>query len=271
MSLPAPQTLKLTQEKGTLFLILNRPQVRNAMSLEMVIELCELFDAIEKDSTIRTIVIRGEGQHFCAGADIKDLAQAREHMTTDPTDPNNPIFKLNRAFGHLMTKANQSSKTLICVLEGAVLGGGFGLAAVSDIALSLEDARFGLPETGLGVIPAQIAPFVVLRIGLTQTRYLALTGTRFNGLEAARIGLVHLTAKNTVELEAQLQQILQQVNRCAPQANATTKKIMLKVGSAPLEQLLDEAALDFSCAAQGVEGREGTLAFLENRTPSWVE
>lgn len=263
-------TLKLTQEKGTLFLTLNRPKVRNAMSLEMVQEFCDLFDHIENNLTIRTLVIRGEGGHFCAGADIKDLNEARKNATHDPRDPNNAIFKLNRAFGHLMTKANHSSKTIICVLEGAVLGGGLGLACVSDIALSLEDARFGLPETGLGVIPAQIAPFVVLRIGLTQARCLALTGARFNGIEAARLGLVHRTAKNTVELEEQLEQILQQVNRCAPQANAVTKKIMLKVGSAPLEKLLDEAAADFSAAAQGDEGREGTLAFLENRLPSWV-
>ena len=99
----------------------------------------------------------------------------------------------------------------MALLEGAVLGGGFGLACVSDIAIAVEGAQFGLPETGLGVIPAQIAPFVVQRIGMTQARRLALTAARFNGSEAERLGLVHFSEANSESVDARLQQVLRNV------------------------------------------------------------
>ena len=89
-------------------------------------------------------------------------------------------------------------------LTGAVMGGGFGLACVSDVAIAAGDAKFGLPETGLGVIPAQIAPFVVQRIGLTRARRIALTGQRFDGHHALTLGVVHEVADSPAELEKKL-------------------------------------------------------------------
>lgn len=169
----------------------------------------------------------------------------------------------------MITFANQIPQVLIVVTEGAVLGGGFGLACISDVALSAGNAKFGLPETGLGIPPAQIAPFVVARIGLTQARRLALLGARFDGHEAMRLGIVHAAYDDTESLNKALDEVLQQVKRCAPQANKVTKKLILSVGELPLETLLDGAASSFSKAVQGAEGQEGTMAFIQKRLPSW--
>ena len=267
MTLPATDTLKLDLNGPTLHITLNRPEARNAMSLAMVNELMAVFDAVADDTSVRAIVLRGAEGHFCAGGDIKDMAGARARAASGDA---NAFRDLNRRFGDMITRANQQPQVIVAVLEGAVLGGGFGLACVSDVALAAEDAQFGLPETGLGVIPAQIAPFVVQRVGLTQARRLALTGARFNGSEAARLGIAHESLPKA-ELDARLDAVLGQIRRCAPQANRQTKALVLNTLTHPLEQVLDAAADDFAAAVAGAEGAEGTMAFVQKRLPNWAE
>lgn len=262
-SLPDCQTLLLELHGGVLHITLNRPDSRNAMSLQMVAELRAVLTAIRDDRTVRALVLSGAGGHFCAGGDIKDMANARAQGT-------DAYHELNRAFGALLEQAQHTAQVLICVLQGAVLGGGFGLACVSDVALADHKAQFGLPETSLGLIPAQIAPFVVQRIGLTETRRLALTAARFDGTEAQRLGLVHFVEQDAQALAERLDEVLQQVLRCAPEANAMTKKLLLASAGQPSNELLDEAAQWFSAAVTGKEGIEGTMAFMQKRKPRWV-
>ncbi|MDE3735524.1 enoyl-CoA hydratase/isomerase family protein [Metapseudomonas resinovorans] len=262
--LPNCETLLLEQAGGVLHVTLNRPDSRNAMSLAMVEELREVLAATRNDANVRALVLRGAGGHFCAGGDIKDMASARATGST-------AYQALNRAFGRLLEEAQAQPQVVIAVLEGAVLGGGFGLACVSDIAITLQGAQFGLPETSLGVLPAQIAPFVVKRIGLTQTRRLALTAARFDGSEALRLGLVHFAEADSAALEQRLTESLEQVRRCAPGANARTKALLLATESEPIGPLLDSAAEQFALAVTGAEGTEGTLAFVQKRKPSWAE
>ncbi len=157
------------------------------------------------------------------------------------------------------------------VVIDAQIGGGFGLACVSDVAITLHDAKFGLPETGLGILPAQIAPFVVQRVGLTQARRLALMGARFNGTEAVRLGIAHSVANNADELEAELALTLSHIKKCAPTANRLTKQLLHRVGAEPLAQLLDDAALQFSHCVSSAEGAEGTMAFVQKRSAAWAE
>lgn len=270
MQLPVTETLHLQLDGHALHITLNRPQVKNAMSLAMVNELKATFDLIAGQSAIRAVVLRGAEGHFCAGGDIKDMAGARA-AAQNHSQEQDPFYELNRAFGRLITQVNQAPQVVIAVLEGAVLGGGFGLACVSDVALCLASAQFGLPETGLGIPPAQIAPFVVTRIGLTQARRLALLGARFNGTQAQRLGIVHEVCDTQDALNQALQTTLEQVKRCAPDANRTTKALMLDVGQVPLEDLLDRAADSFSKAIQGAEGQEGTMAFVQKRLPVWAQ
>jgi isohexenylglutaconyl-CoA hydratase len=157
------------------------------------------------------------------------------------------------------------------VLEGAVLGGGFGLACVSDVAIATSGAKFGLPETTLGILPAQIAPFVVHRIGLTQARRLALTAARFDGAEALRLGLVHYCEQDEAALQQRLDETLEQIRQCAPQANAQTKALLLASEREALGPLLDHAAEQFAAAVTGAEGVEGTMAFVQKRKPKWAQ
>ncbi|WP_085629854.1 MULTISPECIES: enoyl-CoA hydratase/isomerase family protein [unclassified Pseudomonas] len=262
-ALPDCATLLLEPHNGVLHITLNRPDSRNAMSLQMVAELRAALAAVRDDRSVRAIVLSGAGGHFCAGGDIKDMANARAQGGQAYRD-------LNRAFGALLQEAQHVPQVLITVLQGAVLGGGFGLACVSDIAMADHQAQFGLPETSLGLLPAQIAPFVVQRIGLTETRRLALTAARFDGHQARRMGLVHFVEQDPQALAERLDEVLEHVLCCAPEANAMTKKLLLASAGQPGAELLDEAAQWFSEAVTGAEGTEGTLAFLQKRKPKWA-
>jgi len=261
-TLPACQTLLLEPHNGVLHITLNRPENRNAMSLQMVAELRSIFAAVRDDRSVRALVLSGAGGHFCAGGDIKDMANARAQGS-------DAYRELNRAFGSMLEEAQHAPQVLITVLQGAVLGGGFGLACVSDIAMADHQAQFGLPETSLGLLPAQIAPFVVQRIGLTEARRLALTAARFDGHQARRLGLVHFVEEDPQALAERLDEVLQHVLCCAPEANATTKKLLLASAGQPSNELLDEAAQWFGEAVTGAEGIEGTMAFVQKRKPGW--
>lgn len=267
-SLPECQTLALRQEGPVLHVTLNRPDSRNAMSLEMVRELATVFDRIEADRDIRAVVLRGAGGHFCAGGDIRDMAAARSQKATADEDP---FRDLNRAFGRLIQQVNEAPQVTITILEGAVMGGGFGLACVSDVAIASKSARFAMPETSLGIIPAQIAPFVVERIGLTQARRLALLGLKIDGTEALRLGVVHEVATDDAALATTLENTLAHLIRCAPQATAATKALLHQVNKVPMTELLDDAAQQFADAVRGNEGAEGTLAFMQKRAPAWAQ
>ncbi|WP_224964288.1 enoyl-CoA hydratase/isomerase family protein [Acinetobacter guillouiae] len=263
------RSIELEQEGSILTLWLNRPESRNAMSLNMVKAIQQVFKTIQDDISIRAVILRGKDGHFCAGGDIKDMAQLRGEATS--VGSNQPYVDFNRQFGHMLEQVDQAPQTVVAVLEGAVLGGGFGLACVSDIAISLADAKFGLPETGLGVIPAQIAPFVVKRIGLTQARRLALLGARFEGHTALKVGVVHEVVENEKALEVLLIETIQQIKGTAPQASRVTKALLHRTLNEALTPLLDDAAQQFANAVGGEEGIEGTMAFIQKRHPNWFD
>lgn len=262
-------SIQLEQSGGILRLWLNRPESRNAMSLNMVKAIQQVFTAIQDDQSIRAVVIRGKDGHFCAGGDIKDMAQLRGEAAI--AGSNQPYVDFNRQFGHMIEQVDQSPQTVVAVLEGAVLGGGFGLACVSDVAIAHADAKFGLPETGLGILPAQIAPFVVKRVGLTQARRLALLGGRFNGETALRVGVVHEVADTPMELEQLIQATLELILRTAPLASRATKALIHRAQNEPLNTLLDDAAVQFAEAVNSAEGMEGTMAFIQKRNPNWMD
>jgi len=267
--LETDDSIQLEQQGGILTLWLNRPESRNAMSLKMVTAIQQVFSQIVDDLSIRAVILRGQGGHFCAGGDIKDMAGLRIEAANSGSLQ--PYVDFNRRFGAMIEQVDQAPQTVVVVLEGAVLGGGFGLACVSDIAISRDTAQFGLPETGLGILPAQIAPFVVKRIGLTQARRLALLGLRFDGKTAVDLGVIHQVAQDDIELEQQLTEIIQQIKRAAPLASRNTKALLHRTLNEPLEQLLDDAAQQFAQAVGGAEGQEGTMAFIQKRNPNWFD
>lgn len=267
MKLPEVKTLLLTLDQGALHLTLNRPESRNAMTPEMLADIENVFTSIQDSREIRVVVLRGAGGHFCAGADLKGMFSAIKPLKSGETDP---IVGINRAFGTMLRKVENAPQVVIAICEGGVLGGGFGLACVSDIAFAQADAKFGMPETSRGLPPAQIAPFVVERIGLTQTRRLVLTSAQFRGTEALRLGLVHDSFTTEEELQSKLGATIKQVLNCAPGANALSKQIVLNAGKQDMDTVLDDAAQKFASCARGPEAPEGITAFMQKRAPKWA-
>lgn len=281
---------------ANLHIFLNRPAARNAMSLQMVAELRQVLQAAEATAgtpdAVRVVVLRGAGGHFCAGADLKDMAGARMRaMQVAPakagscgvngandavgvsrdtgTDVQDPIAEVNAAFGELCVAYARTPLAVVAVLEGTVMGGGFGLACVADVAIASETAQFRLPETSLGVVPAQIAPFLVERMGYSQAKRLAVTGGRLDAVTALRLGLVHAVV-DTADLQAELGKVLADILTCAPGALAATKALMAQARLREPQDLIQHAATVFSSAAQGPEGMEGIAAFLQKRKPQWA-
>lgn len=267
MTFPETPSLQVLLERDICSVTINRPQARNAMNEQVVDDLIAVFECLKGHTGIRALVLRGQGGDLCAGGDVKDFARIRNLPQVPGVDA---IAAFNRRFGHMLELMNSMPQATIVIAEGAVLGGGFGLACAADVTVAHRDARFGMPETGLGVLPAQIAPFVVERIGLSQARRLGVCGARFDGVEAVRLGVAHFEEASAEALQARLESVLAEIRRCAPKANAATKKIVLSVGQKPLSEVLDDAAAAFSLALSGEEAAEGTRAFIEKRNPAWV-
>ena len=258
-------TLALRAADGVLHLTLNRPEARNAMSLAMVLELRQALGAAEADGSTRVIVLRGAGGHFCAGADLKDMAAARARLAEDP----DAIVKVNESFGELCVAFSNTGLAVVAVVEGTVMGGGFGLACVADVTVAGDSAVFRLPETSLGLVPAQIAPFVVERLGVAEARRLAVTGGRLDAQQALALRLVH-AVHAAQALDAAVAQLLNEILQNAPGALAATKALIAKARLHTPASLLHEAAEVFSRAALGAEGVEGMGAFLSKRKAGWV-
>ena len=189
MSLPNSEQLLVDERDGVLALTLHRPQARNAMTLEMVSGLGEALAHAEASETLRVVVVRGAGGHFSAGGDLKDFARARSQPRDARSDP---VAEVSAAFGRMCLAFARVSLPTVCVVEGSVLGGGFGLACAADVCLAAQSARFGLPETSLGLIPAQIAPFLVERLGFARAKRVALCGGKLDAAQALQLGLVIL-------------------------------------------------------------------------------
>lgn len=253
------------RDGAVLQLTLNRPQTRNAMSVAMVLGLREALAAAERDDTVRVIVLRGAGGHFSAGADIAEMATARMKLASNP----DAIVELNAQFGELCADFGRSGRAVVAVVEGTAMGGGFGLACAADVTIAGESALFRLPETSLGVVPAQIAPYLVERLGYSQARRLAVTGGRIDAKRALEIGLVHELHPDAA-LDDALACTLHDILRNAPQAVAATKALIAKARLHSPAALIQEAAEVFSRAALSAEGTEGQTAFLAKRKANWM-
>ena len=261
------ETLLLRRERSRLYVTLNRPQVKNALNPTLIGELRTVFQNLRDRRDIKVVILRGAGGTFCAGADLKNMEQSFSEKRPGERDP---IALNNREYGTFLEMVNTTPQVVVAAVEGYAIAGGFGLLCVSDVAICTEDAGFAMSETAIGIVPAQIAPFVAARIGVPQTRHLALTAARFKGPEAYRLGIAHYLVKDSGALDAKLEEVLKQIDRCAPLANAATKAVVMKVGTEPLSSVLDFAADKFAEARRSPEAAEGLRAFAEKRPPKWV-
>jgi len=247
---------------------LNRPSNKNALNRAMVSELTHFFQQLDVDNT-RAVCLRGAGDVFCAGADIKEMFSLSQH--NENNQQATALWAMNRAIGTLMSTVQSCGAVVVSAVHGAALGGGFGLMCVSDIIMTTSDAKMGMPETRLGLSPAQIAPFVLQRLGLAKAKQLALLGQTLSGQQALAMGLVDQVVEKEEELKTAWSEICQKIINCAPRANASTKALLQQSINGPSPTLLDQAATEFIHALKGQEGQEGTSAFAEKRAPYWAK
>ena len=250
---------------GVWHVTLNRPESRNAMSLQMVRDLRAVLAQAQAAADARVLVLRGAGGHFCSGGDIRDMAAARARETEAP----GALAAVSAAFGELCVAFASTGLAVVAVVEGTVMGGGFGLACVADVVLATPSATFRLPETALGLVPAQIAPFLVERLGYAEAKRLAVTGARLDARSALALRLVH-GLHDAAELDDAISRILSDILQCAPGALAATKALLARARLEAPAALVNHAAAVFARTALGPEGSEGTAAFVQKRKPSWV-
>jgi len=266
--LPQTSHIRLGLRGAVLHLWLDRPERRNALSSQMVREITATFAAIAADRSVRIVVLRGAGGTFCAGGDVSNMSVA---PAAPPPGGPDELRDFNRRFGAALETINASPQVVIAAVEGYAMGGGFGLACVADVTIATADARFALSEATIGVVAAAVSPFVVQRIGLPAARRLGVTALRINGGEALAIGLADLVVPDGAALDVAIRETCNQVLKCAPEAVAVTKRLMLRAaGPNVMAELLDDAAASFAASVRGPEGREGTAAFVAKRKPSWV-
>ena len=242
---------------------LARPDVRNALNAELAGELKRCMEELAGDDGVRVVVLTGEGDFFCAGADIGYMRDAAEFCYEENLED---AHQLAAMFGAV----DECSKPVVARVRGAAIGGGIGLVAVADVAVAEEETVFAFSEVRLGISPATIAPFVVRKIGHSQTRALFLTGERFDATRAREIGLIHEVAAED-ELDAVIQEKVSQLLAGGPEALATTKALLRELRDADPEEATEITARRIAQLRTGEEGQEGLGAFLEQREPSWRE
>jgi isohexenylglutaconyl-CoA hydratase len=256
------ETLIVERNGQVLTVTMNRPEARNALSPVMVRELTEVFLQTRDDAEVRAVVLTGAGGTFCAGGDLKGMETR--------ADSKEATAASNRRFGALLELADALPKAVIALIEGAAMGGGVGLVAIADWAIAERNAQIGTPEVTVGLVPAQIAPFLAARIGYTHARRMVSFGLRLGAEEALRVGLVHELADGHDDLLTRGVAAVNQVLRCAPRAVAETKQLVRASLREPLGSTLDAASHTFAVALAG-EAREGIRAFVEKRKPAWAK
>ena len=259
----AYETLAIERHRGGIArLTLNRPEVHNALSGRMLEELPQAVRELESEPGVRVVVLTGAGESFCAGADLRWMQD---------------VSKLDRAgriaasggVAAVLTALDRLSKPLVGRINGQAYGGGVGLIAVCDIAIAARGARFGLSEVRLGLIPANIGPYVMKRLGEARTREIFFNGKLFDAEEAERLGLVSRTV-DAAELDGAVEREAGYFLKCGPRAVARAKALVHHIARHGPSESIEYAIASLADAWEGEESREGIAAFFEKRKPSWA-
>jgi methylglutaconyl-CoA hydratase len=238
--------LKIDREGQILRVTLARPERRNAFDAALIAELTEAFADV---GDARAVVLAGEGQSFCAGADVDWQRSAIDLSYEENVEDALRLYRMCETI-------DSCPAPVIARVHGYALGGGSGLAACVDIAIAAPDAIFGFSEVKLGIIPAVISPFVLPKIGAHARRYF-LTGERFDAETAHRIGLIEEIAD---DLDAAVDRVLSELLTAGPEAVREAKRL---IRARPAGE---ETAQIAARLRAGEEGQEGLRAFLEGRS-----
>ena len=252
----------LVEKRGQVLAItLNRPEIGNAFNKELVKELTEVFVSVERE--MRAIVLTGAGKVFCAGADLNWMKRMAEF-----TEEEN--YADARAMDRMFHTINICPKPVVAKVNGAAIAGGMGFLAVSDVVVASKAAKFGFTEVNLGIIPAVVSPYVMSKIGYSQTRSLFLLAEIFSAEKAKEIGLVHEVVDSEL-LDARLEERLKDLSKGGPSAQAICKEWLRGLTEMDIDTAREKSARMIAGLRVSREGQEGMRAFLEKRKPIWTE
>ena len=253
--------LKIEYRDGVATVTLARPDTRNALNAGLIEEITHSMEDLAERDGVRVVVLTGEGDYFCAGADIGYM---RDTAGFSYEDNQRDARKLAAMFGAV----EECPKPVVARVKGAAIGGGVGLVAAADIGIGEEGTAFAFTEVRLGISPATIAPFVLRKIGYSQARALFLSGERFDATRACEVGLVHQVAPKG-RLDAAVQEKVEGLLSGGPEALAATKALLRELRTAAPGEVTEITARRIAELRTGREGQEGLTAFMEKREPAW--
>jgi isohexenylglutaconyl-CoA hydratase len=260
-----PDKLLCSREGALERWILNDPPTRNALSGEIVDALLAACQRAAGDESLRIVVITGAAGSFCAGGSLDGFAKmVGQTLGEGEVDP---LLALNTRFGDLLHALCALPQLLIVAVDGPALGGGFGIACCADFCIANHRAMFGTPEVTLGIVPAQIAPFVWRRLGDRMARQFLLQGHRFSAAEAEAMGLVDQLADDVL---AATDDLIDRLSLTEPAAIAATKRLLNRMNLHATPDLRAEAAEAFAASLRRPEALHGLHAFAEKRKPGWA-
>lgn len=242
---------------------LDRPRVHNAFDREMVERIREAFEDVGARDAVRVVVLEGAGKSFSAGGDLNWMRRTIDFRYEEN------LADARRLAG-MFSAVARCPKPVIARVHGAALGGGSGLVAAADIALTVESAVFGFTEVRLGIVAGVISPWVVARIGAGRAREHMLTGERFSARAALEIGLVHGVEADLPALDRRIHEKIESILAAAPGAVARTKTLIEAVAGRPIDEAVEYAARALAQARTTEEGQAGMAAFLDGSRPPWL-
>ncbi len=249
-------------ERGVASVTLNRPEVNNAYNGDLIQGLLNAMDALAGAPTLRAVVIKGNGRHFQAGADLKWINEVRNASREENV-------RVSRATAEAVQRLNQAPVPTVALVQGGCFGGGTGIVAACDVVVAADNAIFSISEVRWGLTAAIIIPQLNDAMGVRQVRRYALTGERFGAEEARRIGLVHEVVP-LAELDAAGARIVSHLLENAPDALKLTKAHTLAGAFADLDEAGFAALVSAHAAKrQTAEAAEGLASFAEKRAARW--
>lgn len=249
---------------GVTEVVLNRPEKRNAFDAVIIQQLIDAFTHINNDPNTKVTILRSEGKHFSAGADLGWMRGMADNSHQENLDD-------SRQLARLMSVLNTLSRPVICLIQGAAYGGAVGLVACCDIVIAEEQSRFCLSEVKLGLIPAVISPYVVRAIGERQARRYFISAEVFNARQAEHYGLVHRVCEDVAAMESRCDELLAQLALNGPEAMQAAKDLVFAVSQKPIDDtVIDDTAHRIADIRVGEEGQEGLNAFLNKRRANWI-
>jgi 2-(1,2-epoxy-1,2-dihydrophenyl)acetyl-CoA isomerase len=255
------QFLKFETNNGVATIVLNRPEVYNALNDEITFELQDAFKMIAKDQTARVVVLTGEGKAFCSGQDLKAGASQGKRSFLD---------SLHRRYNPLILGMRNLPKPIICRLNGVAAGAGCSIALACDVIVASEDASLIEVFINIGLVPDSGSSYFLPRlVGMAKAFELCSTGKKISGKEAFELGLVNKVVKFE-DLDGSIKFYTDYYSQAPTKAIGLIKKMLNKSTTSSLEEMLEYEAYLQEIAGATHDHQEGVTAFLEKRKPAFL-